>query len=140
VNAPAASERSLQAGGDIDAVAKDVVALDNDVTDVDADGEGNTPVLSYASGSIRHRCLDLDCATPSIDYAWKFRQQAVAGGLDDATAVAGNRGVHDVLTKALHPRQRAAFVSAHQAGVADNVCSNDCRQFALLTRQRHSPE
>ena len=41
-----------------------------------------------------------------------------------------------VLTQA---RQGPALVAPHQAGVADNVCSNDCRQFALLTRQRHLP-
>jgi hypothetical protein len=36
-------------------------------------------------------------------------------------------------------RQCPTLVAPHQAGVADHVCSNDCRQFALLTRQRHSP-
>ena len=35
-----------------------------------------------------------------------------------------------MLTKA---RQRAALVAPHQAGVADNVCGQDRRQFALLT-------
>jgi hypothetical protein len=32
-------------------------------------------------------------------------------------------------------RQRATFVAPHQAGVADNVCSEDRRQFSLLTGQ-----
>ena len=32
-------------------------------------------------------------------------------------------------------RQRAALVAPHQAGVADNVCGQDRRQFALLTGQ-----
>ena len=36
-------------------------------------------------------------------------------------------------------RQCPALVTPHQAGVADHVCGNDCRQFALLSRQRHSP-
>jgi len=27
----------------------------------------------------------------------------------------------------------AAVVAAHQAGVVDNLCSDDCRQFELLT-------
>jgi hypothetical protein len=33
------------------------------------------------------------------------------------------------------PRQRAALVAPHQAGVADNVSGQDRRQFALLTGQ-----
>ena len=36
-------------------------------------------------------------------------------------------------------RQRAALVAPHQAGVADNICSKDRRQFALLTGQWNFP-
>ena len=36
-------------------------------------------------------------------------------------------------------RQRAALVAPHQAGVADNVCGQDRRQFALLTGQWNFP-
>ena len=36
-------------------------------------------------------------------------------------------------------RQRAALVAPHQAGVADNVCGQDRRQFSLLTGQWNFP-
>jgi hypothetical protein len=36
-------------------------------------------------------------------------------------------------------RQCAALVAPHQAGVADNICSDDRRQFALLTCQWNFP-
>src|SRR5215831_6048040 len=36
-------------------------------------------------------------------------------------------------------RHRPALVTPHQAGVADNVCSNDCRQFPLLTGHGSCP-
>jgi hypothetical protein len=36
-------------------------------------------------------------------------------------------------------RQRAALVAPHQAGVADNVCGQDRRQFALLTGHGNFP-
>jgi hypothetical protein len=36
-------------------------------------------------------------------------------------------------------RQRAALVTPHQAGVADNVGSEDRRQFSLLTGQWNFP-
>jgi hypothetical protein len=35
--------------------------------------------------------------------------------------------------------QRAALVTPHQAGVADNVCSDDRRQFSLLTGHGNFP-
>ena len=35
--------------------------------------------------------------------------------------------------------QRPALVAPHQAGVADNVCGQDRRQFALLTGQENFP-
>ena len=37
----------LQAGSHVDAIAQDVVALDDDVPNVDADAEGNAPILGY---------------------------------------------------------------------------------------------
>jgi hypothetical protein len=36
-------------------------------------------------------------------------------------------------------RQRAALVASHQAGVADNVGSEDRRQLVLLTGQWNVP-
>jgi hypothetical protein len=38
----------------------------------------------------------------------------------------------DVRSSPDKKRQRAALVSLHQAGVADNVGGEDCRRFALL--------
>jgi hypothetical protein len=35
--------------------------------------------------------------------------------------------------------QRAALVAPHEAGVADNVCGEDRRQFALLTVHGNCP-
>ena len=36
---------AFEAGGDVDAVAEDVVGLDDDVADIDADAEADAPVL-----------------------------------------------------------------------------------------------
>ena len=35
--------------------------------------------------------------------------------------------------------ERAALVAPHQAGVADNICSEDRRQFALLSGHGNFP-
>ena len=88
----------LQASGDVYAVAEDVVAFDNDVADVDADAEGNAPILSYPGGAVGHRRLHFDGASHRIDYARELQQQAVARGLHDAAAVSADRGIDDLLS------------------------------------------
>ena len=122
----------LQTGSDVDAVAEDVVAVDDDVAEVDADTEGNAPVLSYLSGAVGHRRLHLDRAAHGIDHARELQQQAVARGLDDATAVAGDCRIHDFLTKGFQRCQCAALVPSHQPRVARDVGGHDGGKAALL--------
>jgi hypothetical protein len=45
----------------------------------------------------------------------------------------------DVRCDAAKARQRPALIAPHQAGVANNVCGQDRRQFALLTGQWNFP-
>src|SRR5215470_6812473 len=71
----------LQAGSDVDAVTEYVVALDDDVAEVDANAEGDAPVVRYLSGAIGHRRLHLYRTAHGIDHARELKQQAVAGGL-----------------------------------------------------------
>jgi len=89
----------VQASGDIDPVTKDVIALHNDVANVDADAEGNAQVLGYTGGAFSHRRLQLDSTTHGVDYARELQQQAITGSLDDAAAVASNGWVHLSLLK-----------------------------------------
>src|SRR6266851_9777680 len=68
----------LESRGDVDAIAEDIIAVDDDVAEVDAD-----PQLEAALGRYgivdRTRCLlHLDRAAQRIDDARKIRQQAVA--------------------------------------------------------------
>jgi hypothetical protein len=77
----------LEPGGDVDAVAKNVVTVDDHVAEIDTD-----PQLETARG--RHRIVDgprstlhLDGAGQRIDNARKIRQQAVACGPNDAPAM-----------------------------------------------------
>ena len=39
----AAPDQSLEPGGDVDAIAKDVTVLDHDVADIDADPKAHSP-------------------------------------------------------------------------------------------------
>jgi hypothetical protein len=94
----------LKPGG---TVAEDIVAVDDDVPDVDADAEGNAPILCYPDGTIGHRRLHYDGAAHRIDHARKLQQQAVAGGLDGATTVAGSRRVDHLLPNGFQPACRS---------------------------------
>ena len=88
-------------------------------------------VVRNAAVAFQHLVLNGDGAGNRVDDAGKFDQQAVAGGLDDASAVGGDGGIDGVLAHGLERAQRADFVGAHQAAVADDVRGQNRRKFAL---------
>src|SRR5215813_14791670 len=73
----------LQAGSDVDPVTKYVVAVDNDVAEVDANAEGDALVLGHLRALGCNVRLHLDRTAHGVDHAWELQQQAVAGSLDD---------------------------------------------------------
>jgi hypothetical protein len=83
------------------------------------------------------RLLELDGGAQRIDCAGKLDLGTVAGQLDQPPSVLRQNRIKMFRAVPAQARQGAALVAPHQAGVADNVGSNDRRQFALLTRQRH---
>ena len=117
----------LQARGDVDAVAVDVVALDDDVAEIDADAERD---LRAGGGLRRDRPLHREGAFDRVDDAAELDQRAVADQLDDAAVVGGDGGVEDGLAVALQGGQRAGLVAGHHAGIADDVGGEDRREPA----------
>ena len=98
----------LQPRGDVDAVAVDVVALDDDVAEIDADAEDDALGPPAAPALRRgHRLLDRDGALDGVDDAGELDQHAVAHQLDDAAAMLGTIGSSDCLAPRLQRRQRA---------------------------------
>jgi hypothetical protein len=92
---------AFEASCDIDAIAEDVVVVDDDVADVDADPEFDSDILREVGVLPRHVALDLHNATRCIDRAGELDQQAVTGGLDDATAMRGDAGIDKRLSDSL---------------------------------------
>ena len=84
---PAGVGQGFEPRGDIDAVAIEVVALDDHVAEIDADAEFDAAVRRDAGFRSGIAALHRDCATHRIDDAGKLHQQTVAGGLDDAALV-----------------------------------------------------
>ena len=123
----------------VDAVAIEVVAVDDQVAQVQAHAEHESSIGRLVAVGLGHGLLKLDGGAQRINCAGELDQSTVAGQLDQTSSVFRQDRIEVFRTVLAQARQRPALVTPHQAGVADNVCSNDCRQFALLTRQRHSP-
>ena len=93
-HADAADVRELlDARGNIDAVAENVLILENDVAEVYADPEFDTPVWRHVRVAPLHTLLDFHGAFHSIGHALEFNEHAVSGGLDDPALVLRDGGI-----------------------------------------------
>src|SRR2546421_13118976 len=70
-DAPGLGE-SLQPGGDIDAVAENVVAIGDNVAEIDADPKPDAPVFRHVGFVIEDQALHLYGAAHRIDDAGEF--------------------------------------------------------------------
>src|SRR6516162_3795451 len=78
---------ALKSCGDVDTVSENVIALDQDVTEVDPDPKQHTPILRDPLVAFSHRRLHSDCAFGRIDHRGKLKQHAVPRGLHEASTV-----------------------------------------------------
>ena len=115
---------TLKARCDIDALAENVVALDQHVAEMDADAIDDTLAIQRLGVPLDHQLLDRDRAFHSVDHGRKLKQQPVAHRLDDAPAPARNEWPRRVAMPA-HRTRRSRLVLAHQARVADDVNRHD---------------
>ena len=120
----------LEPGGDVDAIAEDVVAVDDHVAEIDADPQLETAlgwdgVVDGARGA-----LHLDGATQRVDDARKIRQQAVACGADDPPAMRRDQRV-DGAAQLAERSMRAGLILAHQPAETDHIRMQDGGEFPL---------
>ena len=85
---------ALQPRRDIGAVTEDVVAVDNDVADIDPDPVPDLRA-DCARCQLRHCPLNCNGASHGIDGACELDQHAVAGRLDDPALVPGDCGINE---------------------------------------------
>ena len=123
------------AGRDIDAVAEDVVAVDDDVAEVDPDPEPDPAVLRHAGFAVDHRPLHLGGTADGVDDARELDQHPVASVLYDASAMLLDFRIDELAEKCLEPLVRSFLVHPHQARVAGHVGGKDRSQ---TTDRRHS--
>ncbi len=65
--------QGLQPRRDVYPVAENIVAVDNDVAEIDSDPESDALLFGLLGSAVEHRPLDLDGAADRIDDAAKFR-------------------------------------------------------------------
>jgi len=88
--------QAFEARGDIDAIAKDVAILDDNVAHIDADAQLDAAVGRNTGVVFGHFVLHLDRTAQRIDHAPKLNQQPVAGGFYEAPAVLGDLRIYDL--------------------------------------------
>ena len=124
----------LETRGDVDAVAQQVaVALDH-VADGDADAKAHLPARRIRHVPGTQAFLDIDRAAHGFDRAWKFREDGVAGGIEDAAAAFGDEIVGH-LPVGRQPPQRFLFVLGNQSAVAGNIGRKNRRDLAFHESQ-----
>ena len=121
----------LQPGRYIDAVTEDVVSVDYDVADVNADAKFDALVRRNIGIALEHAALNVDGAAHGIDHADIFHQHPVTGRLDDPASVLGDLGVDELLAMRFELAQRALFIDAHQPAIAGNVACPNRSQPAI---------
>ena len=115
----------LEPGGDIHAVAINVVAAGDNVTDIDADPETDLSVFGNVRVALFHGVLDVKRKQHRIDDAGKLHQRAVTGQLDDAAVKLVRLGLDEFLLDRFELSKRALFVLRHKPAVADHVGYDD---------------
>src|SRR5262245_13036860 len=80
-------DKLLQPRRDVDAIAMSVVALDNDVAQVDSHANIDVAVRRDRPVPLGHAALQDDGALDGIDDAGKLGQQAIAHQLEDVAVV-----------------------------------------------------
>jgi hypothetical protein len=123
--------KGFEARGDVHAVAEDVVAVDDDVPDIDTDAKSD-PLLDRQIGVAGgHTALDIKRAAHRIDRACELDQHPVAGRLDDAPAMLGDFRVNKLSPACLQQGESALLIGTHQAAITCDVGGQDGRQPSL---------
>jgi hypothetical protein len=129
----------FQAGGDVDAVAQEVVAVDHDVAEVDADPEFDPVGTGPPGVDLRDLFLDLERRADRPDGARELRDRAVAGAAEHPALVLRDHFV-DQGPAGAQRRQRRLFVARHQPAEADHVGRQDRGDPALDLRLSHDQQ
>ena len=116
---------------DVDAVAKNVFAIDHHVAGVDAEPEHEALRLRHGGIPLGHPALDLDGAADRAENALESGEETVPRGLDHPAAVLPDLWL-DQLPKVRHERGVSAFlVGAHKPRITGDVGRQNGSELAF---------
>src|SRR5262249_51060228 len=124
----------LEPGRHIDAFAVAIVAVDDNLTEIDSDPNLDSPVLRHVGTSLRQAALQRHRAFHSIDDAGKFRQQSVAHQLEDAAMVFFDLRLEELSAAGAEAIKASRLVLFHESRIADDVGGKDRRKLPLHGR------
>jgi hypothetical protein len=105
---------ALKPRRNVNAVAKNVMRLNNHITDIDANTESNTHVVRFSHCKLLDTRLKLNSGSNRFDCARKLRQEPVAGILHDAAAVFRDCGLDAACEERRQFGVRSFFVVVHE--------------------------
>jgi hypothetical protein len=113
-NADAAGlSQPFEARGDIHSVTVNIIAVDYDVAQVDANAELDTLIRGFASIALTHPLLQFDGATRRIYHAGKFDQQPITGRFHNPSTVLSDLRVNQFAAVSLKTCKRPLLVRSH---------------------------
>src|SRR5690242_10324611 len=125
--------KAFQPRRHVDAVAENVVTIDDDIADIDADAKLDAFLSRNIGIAFNHAALDVDGAAHRVDDTSMLDEHAVAGGLDDTAAVFGNLRIDEFFAMSLKLAERAFLIETHQLAVTGNVACPYCSKSAINT-------
>jgi hypothetical protein len=115
----------LEPRRDVDAIAKNVIVLDDHVANVDADAKADALAFIDVGIAVFHALLHHDGAAHRIDDRRELDENAVTRGLDDTALVLGDQRIDELPAMALERGERPFLVGAHEARVSRHVRGKD---------------
>src|SRR6516164_403727 len=122
---PARLSERFEASRNIDAVAEDVVFLDDHVAQIDPDAEPDPALLGHVRLTVDHPSLDLYGAAHRVDHARELCQEAVAGILDSAAAMLGDLRIDHFPEVGPETLVRPLLIVSHQPRVSRHISGED---------------
>lgn len=126
---PAGFGQPLEPGGDIDAVAVEILVRHDHVAEIEADPQRQPGVVAR---------LDRHGAGGGVDHARELREQAVAEKLDQPAAMLGEQRLDHLSAQPREPGQRLGLVPLDEPRIVDHVRRQDRREPPLGARCRHA--
>ena len=127
---PARLRKSLQPGRDIDGIAEEIVALNHDVADVDADPKSHLLTGRSIRILLGYGVLNFDSTLHGVHSAGEIGDEAVARRVEDPTAMRGDQAIDDDPVRG-EGAKGADLISPHETAVAFDIRCEDRRELSF---------